>query len=70
MYILLLITSFIPGLNVIVGLVARILICVNWESLCYSKDAINMKRTLLQYRKQWNKDDPDYDNSEIYGHVS
>lgn len=70
LYILLLITSFIPGLNVIVGLVARILICVNWESLCYSKSAINMKRTLLQYRKQWDKDDSDYDDSEIYGHVS
>lgn len=69
LYVLLLVASLVPGLNVIVSIVARIVICANWESICYNKDSINMKRALMQYRKQWDKESPDYDNSEIYGHV-
>lgn len=70
LYVLLLVASLVPGLNVIVSIVARIVICANWESICYNKDSINMKRALMQYRKQWDKESPDYDNSEIYGHVN
>lgn len=69
LYVLLFVLCCIPGLNVIVAILARIIICVQWESLCYNKDSINMKRTLLQYRNKWDKEDPDYDDSEIYGHV-
>ena len=70
MFIFLLITLFIPYLNIITNIVARISICANWKSWCYSKDAINMRETLILYKKQWDKEDPDYDNSEIYGHIS
>ena len=66
-YLLLLIISFIPYLSIIVSLIARIVITIKWESICYSKNAKNMKKCLMCYENKRNKNKPNYDDWEIYG---
>lgn len=57
-------------ISAIILLIIRIVICIKWESICYSDAAVNMKKTLLEYEDKWNKKSKNYDDSEIVWHIN